>query len=1092
MIPVKQYIEKIENTTFWWWVKNFRVSYLVILMLVLYGTFALIKIPKESSPNIKFGIVQVTTLYPWSNPVDVDSIITEKIYKEIKGIQWIDKVESRSLQWVSSVTITLDNGVVVKDFINDVRTKIDKIAFPDDVKKPIITEIGTDNEVLFQMVMYGPKNVFTMNSLRSLAMNFRKEIISKWSIVDVKVEGVNEDNDFEVSVLIDKAKLEQYGLTVNDVAQQIRQYNQNLPLGDHPLGGLSYDYRISNDIQSLQQLQKLPILLSNGQGNILVWDLATIERKYANEAISYGGKYNVSRQFGVPITIYKADGGNIFADATSAKKIIEDTLNSVEYQNLHVEYTKDLSDVIIDDYKSLGQNGIQSILLVLAITAMFIGLRQSIIATLAMIISFFITFIFLYTTWSTLNFLTNFSLIIAFGWGIDTVLVFIEAAYENMKKWFNPKTAILIAVNTYKSANINTSLINIVVFIPLLVLPGITWKFLSYIPITIFTTLLWSLVLALTVNSALFVAFNKKLTYYFGDDEGDEDTVMSEEEKVILAEEKKWKLMKNKSEEPYFEKVIDVLRGKYLAVLKKTITNRYYRNMSIWLPIVALVASFIFLSPRIGFKLFPSGDNPFITYEITAREGTTTERFSQMISWVDNAIASIPELKSYDISINKNTASIGVNLVKEKERKRDSFVIEKEIAEKLSYLGTKWLRVEWKVQAWWPPVGKAVGIQVTTDNKNKLTQLKAVSKDFEAFLMGLTGTVNVSNSSTENPGQFSLVFDEQKLAKLGLSPVDIKGELYAMMQGAKAGTVSIDSVDRDIVVKVSNFSQEVSPDIIGSTILQTRAGPIAINSVAGIDVWQSLASITRKDADIAITVESDLVAGAKPTDYQPKLSAFAKDYDFPDGISYKEWWENEANKDLIQSTIMAFFVSLLLAFGILVYQFNSFSKPAMVLYSIVTALLWVNIGLWVTGNPYSMAFGIGFISLIGVVVNTAIFLVDRINYNMEHGADIERAIYEAGSTRFKPILISSITTVLWLGSVVTQDAFYAALGWTVIFGLVVSAGITLIAVPNLYYLLLKKEERKALEWPSEYGGFHRITSIFQKILQNIERLWVRS
>jgi multidrug efflux pump subunit AcrB len=154
---------------------------------------------------------------------------------------------------------------------------------------------------------------------------------------------------------------------------------------------------------------------------------------------------------------------------------------------------------------------------------------------------------------------------------------------------------------------------------------------------------------------------------------------------------------------------------------------------------------------------------------------------------------------------------------------------------------------------------------------------------------------------------------------------------------------------------------------------------------------------------------------------------------------------------------MAFFISLLLAFWVLVYQFNSFSKPAMVLYSIITALLGVNIGLRVTGSPYSMAFAIWFISLIGVVVNTAIFLVDRIKYNLEHGASIERAIYEAWYVRFKPILISTVTTTLWLWSVITQDEFYATLWYTVIFGLIFSAAITLISLPNLYYSLYMKQ-----------------------------------
>lgn len=1029
-------------------------------MLIIYGTFALLQIPKESSPNIKFGIVLINTVYPGANPVDVDSSVTEKVYKEVKDIKWIDKIDAKSAQGISSVTITLDNDVDVKDFINDVRTKVDVISFPDDVKKPVIQEIGTDNEVLFQMVLYGDKKLFTMNSVRSLSMQFRRDIINKWPIVDVGIDGVEDDNDYDMQVLLDKTKLENYWLSVNDVANQIRNYNQNLPLGNHTLGDLWYDYRISNEIQSVNQLQNIPVVLWQWAPSILLSDISIIQRKYRNESVSFGGKQGISDHYAVPITIYKSEWGNIFADAKGAKTIIEDTLKKLSYANIKVEYTRDLSDIIIDDYKSLGSNAVSSILLVLAITALFIGLRQSLISTLGMILSFFITFIALKSAWMTMNFLTNFSLILAFGAWIDTVIVFIEAAYENMKKWFNPKTAILLAVNTYKTANINTSLINIVVFIPLLVLPGVTGKFLSYIPITIFTTLLGSLFLALTVNSALFVAFNKRLPYYFKDTEWDEEVVMSDVEKEILAEEQEWKQIKDKSEEPFFEKRFDILRSKYLETLKFTMHNKFYRRASIYAPIIALIATFIFLAPSIWFKLFPSGDNPFIDIGITAKEGTTTDRMVEIGAWVDKIIAAIPELKSYEVKIKNNTIDIWVALVKKEERERDSFMVQDEIMSGLEYLQIQWYTVESKVQAWWPPVGKAVWLNLVTDDKDKLSTLKAVSEDFEAFVKTLTGTINVTNSSTESPWQFSITFDEKRLSELWLTPQDIKWELYAMILWTKAGTVTLESIDRDIVVKIGDFEETLKPNDLQNLVLPTRVGQITLGSLAKIDIWQALTSITRKDGDINITVEADLQDWLAPTTFQPKLVEFAKNYEFPEWVMYKEAWENEANKDLIQSTVMAFFVSLLLAFGILVYQFNSFSKPAMVLYSIITALLWVNVWLWITGNPYSMAFAIWFISLIWVVVNTAIFLVDRINYNLEHGADIERAIFEAGYVRFKPILISTITTILWLWSVVTQDDFYASLWYTVIFGLIFSAGITLVALPNLYYSLFMRAEKK--------------------------------
>ena len=168
--------------------------------------------------------------------------------------------------------------------------------------------------------------------------------------------------------------------------------------------------------------------------------------------------------------------------------------------------------------------------------------------------------------------------------------------------------------------------------------------------------------------------------------------------------------------------------------------------------------------------------------------------------------------------------------------------------------------------------------------------------------------------------------------------------------------------------------------------------------------------------------------------------------------------ENEENAELIQWAMIAFVVALFMTFVLLVYMFNSFTKPAIVLYSIFTALLWVNIGLWITWNPYSMSFAIWFISLIGVIVNTAIFLVDRINENTKKWVWLVESIIEAGQARFKPIIISTLTTILWIWSSVTQDEFYAWLWYTVIFGLLFSSLITLVAVPMLYYSVFRDKD----------------------------------
>jgi multidrug efflux pump subunit AcrB len=1048
---LKQYLASLEDTFYWRWIANSKVSLMVLALIVVLGAYSLYVIPKESSPTIKFGLVSVTTVYPGANPLDIDDAITEKIENEIKDLDGIDKIESTSALWLSNTVITLQNGIDTQNFINEVKSKIDTVVLPTDATKPIVTELSTDNEVLFQMMLYGSKEFFSMNQVRSLAMDFAHDIKGKWSIVDVDVQWIKWDSDYDVAVYLDQGKMEDLGLTVSSVVSQIRAFNSNLPLGNYALGEKNYDYRITNELTSLGQMQEIPIKVTAGY--VKLAEIASITRTYKVDSVWQWWWATESNNYAVELTIFKKAKSNIFNDSTLAKTIINESIHKVKFTWLKVKYTRDLSDIIIDDYKSLASNGGQSILIVFIITALFIGLRQATIATIAMICSFFITFGVLNLLGLTLNFMTNFSLILAFGSGIDTVVVFIEAAYANMKRWYTPKTSILMAIQRYKSANINTSLINLCVFIPLLVLPGIVGKFLSFIPITIFTTLLGSLVMALTVNSALFISMNKDKKYYYVDDEDapDEEEVMTQEEIDILAIERQGKSIRGKNEAPWMEQQIDKVTWFYLRWLSYLLKTRFRRMMTIWMPVVAMILSFVLLAGRIGFKLFPSGDNPYIDIAITASQGTTIDTMLAATSGLDQIISQIPWLQSYMITTNPSDISVTVILKKQADRELDSFATQDIVMKQLEYLKQSWYKVEGKVQAWWPPTGKAVGIKLVAVDKTKLTNLKAVSNDFEEYLKNLTGTVNVSNSSTTSPWQFELSFNREKLAQLGLTPQDIQFEIYNALNGQKAWSLKLEWDERDIVVKIGDLVDRVSPEQITNMTIATRAGNVTVSSIATVSSNQSLTNIKRSDGQVVTTVETDLDEWLTPTAYQPKLIAFADQYQFPAGISYIAWGENQANADLIQAAGIAFIVSLFMAFGILVYQFNSFSLPAIVLYSIITAFLWVNVGLWITGNPYSMAFAIWFISLIGLVVNTAIFLVDRIKYNLEQWVDITAAIMEAWAARFKPIVISSLTALLWLWPVVTQDEFYAGLGYTVIFWLLFSAAITLYAVPMLVY-----------------------------------------
>lgn len=1097
MSPQAQsYLRRLDNSFFGRWINNSKVSWLLIVLLLIYGLYSVIVIPKESAPDVKFGIVSISTVYPWANPIDIDDTITTKIEDKIQDLDGIDKIDSRSSLWVSSVTVTLENGVDVRDFITDARNAIDTVSLPNDVTTPRLIEISTSNEILFQMMIYGPKDEFSMNHLRTLAIQVRTDLKGKGSIVDIALwwsiewptaGGWSTSSIFDVQVLLNAQQLELLWLSVGQVLGQIRAYNQNLPLGNYQLGDLRYDYRIDNELRSLSDLQNIPIVLWGGR-SISLADISDIVRHYRADTVIYGWEANIIDHHALELTVYKAPGGNIFNDAASAKELIEANFTKLPYQGLSYAYTRDLAEIIIQDYQSLWKNGLTSLVLVFAVILLFIGLRQSLIATFVMPLSYLIVFIILNEMGRTMNFMVNFSLIVAFGLGIDMIIVYIEAAWTNMKLWYNPKTAMLLAMKTYSKPNIISALTNLVVFIPMLTLPGIIGKFLSNIPITLFASLLATLFLALTLNGVLFVSFNKKLDHYTEPGE-DDDTyaLLSDEEREILNNERSGKKLSTNDDHSKVEQIIDRVKRWYGKLLSHLLGHTTQRRLVIGWSFAAVILSFVVLAPMIGFVLFPSGDNPSIDFAISAQEGTATDAMLQNAQGIDQVIGSLPEIKNYTISTSKNKIDIALTLLNQEDRQRDSFAVQAEVETKLAYLTQRGYILEWKVQAWGPPAGKAVGIQLVADNKDYLPQLRQVAQDFQTHLSSLTGTMNTTNSSTDSPGQFSFRFDAARLADLGLNPSDVQNEIYSAINGIKAGTLIVDREERDIVVKMDTFAGQVAPEQLYNLSIATRSGPVRLSQIATVDINPALTSIDRKEGDIVVTVESDLEQWLKPNEFQSQLEAFAMTYTFPRGISYKAWGENAANADLIQSAATWFLVAIFMTFVLLVYQFNSFSKPAIILYSIVMAFLGVNIGLFITGNPYSMSFAIGFIALTGIVVNTAIFLVDRINENTKKWLWLVESIVEAWQTRFKPIVITTATTIFGIASLVNQDEFYAGLGYTIIFGLLFSTVITLVGVPLLYYAGFsgKDDARDGIttRWKD------RIVQWWEKIHNKYQHLW---
>jgi len=1014
----------------------------------------MITIPKESSPTIDYGLINITTIYIGATPEDIDQLVTVEIEKAIKNISWIDTIESSSRLSVSSVNLTLVNDVNIANTLAEVKSEIDKIKLPSDVEDPEVKQISiTEPERMFDMLIYAPTNTTSLPQLKEKASIIQNTLEWKNAISQIKIDGTD---DYEIQVQIQKSKAEAMGLSLQNIAQNIQWYVTRLPLGNFSTHDTNYDYRFNKTITNESELKNISI--SNNNDTFTLWEVATIAKKYTDERVMKMGQYQKKDYQYVRLSFEKKPWANIFTSSQKAKEAIDKLMKEQQFKWYHYSYVQDIAKFINEDYSSLFKNFILTLLLVFLAVLLFVGLKESVIASLSIPLAFGITFIVLKKLGLSLNFMTNFSLIVTFGIAVDTIIVILEWAAEKIKLWYSSFSAVILSVKEFHLPLIAGTATTVVVFIPLFTLPGVMGKFLAYIPITIFVTLIAALFISLTINPAIFYLTTKNKKYFVSD--RDEEKYLSQIEKTLLHLEREGKAEKRNDETTLRHKYMDILGEYYKHFLEKFLQNKKSRWITILTPIVLLIISFPLLAPQIWFKLFPSWDNPYIFIDISSSIWSNDSVLLPYEQQIDQILSNIQEIENYYYSLENNEIKISVELFSKEERKekwrRHSFDVEKELGEKMAYMRSSGLKVELKWQTWWPPVGKAVGITLITNSLKSFETLKQVAKDFENFLSQQAKTKNISNSSQDTPWQFIFKFNKGALQLLWLKPLSILPEITTAINGIKAGVIEGDYHNHDIKVIYKEFLDDVTAQEIENIKIQTQGWPVRVGDIADYVFAKSINSIQREDGNIIIKVESDMEAGVTPTTTQVKLAQFTKQYNFPTWVSYQLGGENNDNSELIMAMGIAFVLSLIMIFSILVLQFNSFKQPQIIMYTVALALLGTNIGLSLTGNPYSMSFGIGFIALTGIVVNDAIVLIDRINRNRKNGMDKYTAITHAGKSRLQPIILTTITTILGLMSIVREDEFFAWLAFTIIFGLFVWSLMTLFVIPAIYYQFEKE------------------------------------
>lgn len=1026
-----------DKKTIWdFFVHNSRFTLIIVATILVFGGSAVFQIPKESNPEVNIPFATVITVFPGAGVEDVEELVTTPIEDRLAGLADVKEITSSSSQGVSSVFVEFDIKADPKEKISDLRDKVDeaKRELPSNAEDPLVRQITAQDDPILTLAVSGPYEVW---QLTQFAKELKADIERIANVSSIQILGGQNP---EIQVVVDKAKLDSFGLALTQVTQAIQTANSDIPIGSIETAGAEYTVRFAGRLKDAQEVTTTPITSKNNVP-IVVKDVATVTDGFSQprgiSRFSVGGSDPLAS---VTVHIFKSPGGDITKVVDKVNATIEKQLANGLPADLVIEPTLDFAEFVRDDIGNLSKSGIQTIIIVVLILLLFLGWKEAISAGLAIPLTFLITFAVLLNMGDSLNGLSLFSLILALGILVDSTIVINEGISKQIRAGKSPKDAAIAVIHEFQYPLMSGTLTTVFAFVPMLLMGGIMGEYVRAIPVTVTIVLVASLFVALTIITtfnALFYGYS-----------------LRKKKKSALT--KRW---------VSFAGVFDSLRNRYQNRLEKFFTQKKSRKKFY----IAITAGFVIslALPAIGalkIIMFPPVDIPFMFVNIEKPIGTPLEETSGIVKQVEEELLKDDRIENFFVNVgslssagsfigsgtNGHVANIQVNLVD--DRKEKSY----EISEEYQKIFRNFQDADVTIQELGagPPTGSPVEIVISGED---LQTLELLASTFKNIVEDIPGTTNVQSSVIETNGQFVVHVDRDKASIYGVQTAQLAFTLRNAITGIQATELSSQGDDVDVVVKyaldprvTTGKTNRVDISTIESLTIATPQGDIPLSTFANIRLENSRASIRHENSERIVRITGNTSQQTTPLAVFDQVRDRMEEMTIPEGYAVKLGGEDEDLQESYQDMFRAMFLAIFLIFALLVLQFKSYKQAWIIILTIPLALIGVFPGLAILGLPISFPGIIGIVALSGIVVNNAIILIDKINRNRKEGQDIDSSILSAGQARLEPILLTTVTTIFGILPVTLSDELWRGLGASIIWGLAFSTILTLFMVPLLY------------------------------------------
>jgi len=1020
-------------------VNNPVTTALVFIAMAIFGIFSLINISLDRFPKFDANVIMVMSSYPGASAEDIETNLTKILENSLNGVSDLKNMSSTSRENISLITLEFVEGVDIDVATNDVRDKLDMVnsVLPDGASLPLIFKFSADDMPIMIMAATAQESLPALEKI--LDDKVATPLARVSGVGTVSIAGAPKR---EIQVYCDPNKLEAYGLTVSTISSLIAAENRNVPSGTIDIGSNAYSLRVEKEFTSADQI--LDVVVGHSQGKtIYLRDVARVidgvEERY-QEAYINGVQ-------GAQIIIQKQADANTVNVIKGVKKElgkIQSTLPS----DIKIDVVVDGSDNILNTLNSLKETIIVTFLIVMLVVYLFLGRwRATFIIVLSIPISLLASLMYLWATGNTLNIVSMSALSIAIGMVVDDAIVVLENISTHLERGAKPKEAAVHATQEVGISVIASTLTMLAVFLPLTMIKGMAglmFKQLGWITSII---MIVSTIGALTLIPMLCSQY-------------------------LRYKPKRGKL--NNLIFGNFSKFIDWISRGYGRMIKWCIGHR---TAVILISLGVFVATVGLLGPRTKTEFFPKADDGRITIQLELPAGTGQDvtrglahelhgKFDQAIPEIvncsyafgqadsDNAFASMQNNGTHVMSFNVNVGSM-------EDRVRSTGEIANVIRGILAnYPEFKKVRVT--------EGGGGMGGASTVDLEiygYDFETTDRIARELQAKMLEAGGCSQVLLSRDEYTPEYQVDFDREKLAVNGLNSTTAAAALTAAMNGSTQSFYREDGDEYDIRVRYAPEFRTSIEDIENILIYNNMGKGVRIKDLGKVVETETPPAIQRKNRERLITVSAMVSDGVALSDVVANAEKVLAETEIPSELMVRIGGSYEDQQEMFGDLIMLLAMIIILVYIVMASQFESFMSPFVIMFSVPFAFVGVLLGLFVTGTPLGAMGMVGILILMGIVVKNGIVLIDYTILMRERGYSVAEASVIAAKSRLRPILMTTLTTVLGMVPMAIGTGegseMWRSLGMVVAWGLSISTLVTLVIIPTIYASLASIQERRA-------------------------------